>query len=191
MKRQREGAPHGGLALHHRQTFDRDTDRVVCWTELIVGTAAVISRVLLWHVHNTERLLVVQEGCALGWENAALFGPGDFRGGPEFKQEKTEMTALEQMVTWGFHVSSNGELFHLQSIGNTLHLQHLSSQHHLGAGRARWDEEGWLPLIHWVSYSFTHRFTKSTIIISSSSVRKQAESRPFTLTHLLLLYSVV
>lgn len=63
---------------------------------------------------------------------------------------------------------SNGGFFHLQSFGNALHLQHLSSQHYLGAGGARWDEEGWLPLIRWVFYSYTHRFTEKTITLSSA-----------------------
>lgn len=97
MKWQKEGVTvplHGGLAwyfvLHHRQTFDRDVDGVVHWTEPVPGGAAVISCVWFWHIHNTQRLLVVQEGCALGREITAHFSPGDFRGGPGFKEEKRE-----------------------------------------------------------------------------------------------------
>lgn len=65
--------------------------------------------------------------------------------------------ALEQVGTQGFKNCSNGRFFHLQSFGDTLHLQHLSSQHCLGTGVARWDEEGWLPLICWLFCSHTKK----------------------------------
>lgn len=73
-------------ALHHGRTFDRDVDGVVHRAEPIPGGAAVISCVWFGHVHDAQGLLVVQEGCALGWEIAAHFVPGDFRGGPGFKE---------------------------------------------------------------------------------------------------------
>lgn len=93
MKWQNKGVtvPFSGgwyFALHHRQTFDRDMDGVVRWTESIPGGTAVFSCIWFRHVHNTQGLLVVQEGCAPGWEIPAHFGPGDFRGGPGLKKEK-------------------------------------------------------------------------------------------------------
>lgn len=151
----------GYCALHHRHTFDHDVDGVVHRAQPVPGGAAVISCVWFGHVHNAKGPLVVQEGGALGWEIAAHFGPGDFGGGPGFKERarKREETKSDDDTRAGGHLrlsGSNGGFFHLQSFGNALHLQHLSSQHYLGAGGARWDEEGWLPLIRWVFYSYTH-----------------------------------
>lgn len=69
-------------------TFDTDADGVVHRAVPIPGRAPVFSRVRLGHVHDAQRLLVVQEEGALGGEVAAHFGPGDIRGGPGSKVEE-------------------------------------------------------------------------------------------------------
>lgn len=69
-------------------TFDTDADVVVHRAVSIPGRAPVFSRVRLRHVHDAQRLLVVQEEGALGGEVAAHFGPGDVRGGPGSKVEE-------------------------------------------------------------------------------------------------------
>lgn len=59
-------------------------------TQLIPRHAAVISRIRLGDVHNTKSLLVLQEKHSLGWEIAAHFGPGDFRGWPGINERDKE-----------------------------------------------------------------------------------------------------
>lgn len=168
-------------AVHFNRepTFDRDMDGVVHSAVGVPGRAAVISCIRFWDVHNTQSLVVVQEGCALGREITADFGPGDFRRGPGYKEREGEIDkkwpqyqsrwALEAFQDW-----SNGGLFDLQSFSDALHLQYASSQHHLGAGGARWNEEGWPPLIRWGFCSYTH-----TTIVSPEA--KKLPSPPPTL----------
>lgn len=62
-------------------TFDLDLDGVVHSTQLVPGSAAIISSIRLGHVADAQRPLVVEEGGALGREVAAHFAPGDFWGG--------------------------------------------------------------------------------------------------------------
>lgn len=87
--------PTGCAALHHAHTFDRDADGLVHRAQRIPGGAAVLSRVRLRHVHDPQRLVVVQERRALGRELAAHFGPRYLRGGPGLKQEEREREAGE------------------------------------------------------------------------------------------------
>ena len=114
-----------------------------------------------------QGLVVMQEGCAPGWEITAHFGPVDVRGGTGFnKREKGEggwerQLVLTQLVyTGGIQMFGKRGFSDLQSFSNALHLQYMSSQHHLGTGEASWDEEGWLPLIHW-GLCGQHTYTES------------------------------
>lgn len=164
-------APFGQRAFHHWHTFDADADGVVHRAVPVPGGAAVVSRVRLRHVDDAQRLVEVRVERALGGELAAQFGPGDVGGGPGFKVGKgREALTLEQVATRGSWDWRNCRFFHLQALRNALDLQHLSSQYHLGTGGARWDEEGWLPLIHWGFCGHTHtcECTKKAVTMSSS-----------------------
>lgn len=91
---------------HHTHTFDRDTNVLVNWAKLVPGSAAVFSCIRFRHVYYAQGLLVVQEGCARGWQVTTQFCPGDVRGGPGFRRRRREsqtlrvMKALEQVGTW-------------------------------------------------------------------------------------------
>lgn len=89
--------------FHRRQTFDHDVDVVVHWAQLILRRAAVISRIRLRHIHDSEGPLVVQEVCALCRELATLFGPGDIRGGPGYKGRQAEETKSNDDTRAGGH----------------------------------------------------------------------------------------
>lgn len=202
MKRREEGVtvpPHGeanGLmgccTFHHRHTFDRDVDGVVHGAELIPGGAAVIPSVWLWHVHNAKGPLVVQEGCALGWEIAAHFGPGDFRSGPGIKARENgrDKEWLWHSSTWALEAFRTKEMADsftysasaIHSISSTCPLSTVLELE----GPDGMRKDGFLSSAG--SSTVTHRFTMKllpTPLHKPIAVKIQAWARPFTVSVIL------
>lgn len=70
------------------ETFDSDVEGVVHRAKFVCRSAAVNSFLWIRHIVDLQSFVELQEGCAACWENTAIFGPWDLRGGTKEKRWK-------------------------------------------------------------------------------------------------------